>query len=78
MKLSNEINKAMTNKEKLRKEVEQWVKDHPNSGLFGDIPNRSCWNCNKAHEYLKKADYPIQCFECGNIFYKGIQLTFYK
>jgi PHP family Zn ribbon phosphoesterase len=59
----------------LIKEVEQWIKDNPNSGLFGNIPNRSCWNCNPAHERLKNVDYPIQCFDCGHIFYKGVQLT---
>jgi len=59
----------------LRIEVEQWIKENPNSGLYGDIPNRSCWDCNEAHEHLKNADYPIQCFECGHIYYKGIKLT---
>ena len=26
---------------------------------------RSCWNCNSAHNHLKKANYLIWCFECG-------------
>lgn len=35
---------------------------------------RSCWVCNPAHKYLKKAEYLIWCFECGKIYYKGKQL----
>ena len=60
----------------LRIEVEKWIIENPNLGLYGDIPNRSCWNCNLAHERLKNADYPIQCYECGHVYYKGVQLTF--
>jgi hypothetical protein len=36
---------------------------------------RSCWNCNPAHEHLKEAEYPFVCFECGNWFYKGFNIT---
>jgi len=61
--------------EKLRKEAEQWAKDNPEGGIFGHFISRSCWNCNSAHEHLKKADYPIQCFDCGHIYFKGVQLT---
>ena len=35
----------------------------------------SCWEYNLAHEHLKKADYVICCFECGNYFYKGVKIT---
>jgi len=36
---------------------------------------RSCWNCNPAHEGLKKASYVICCFDCGGYFYKGVEIT---
>ena len=36
-----------------------------------EIVMRSCWKCNSAHKYLKKADYLIFCFLCGNLYYKG-------
>ena len=39
---------------------------------------RSCWNCNSAHEYLKKADYIIWCFDCGKMYYKGKRLIITK
>lgn len=65
----------MDNLEELRNEVRNWIKGNPNAGIFGPIPNRSCWNCNGAHEYLKLVDYPIDCFECDQIYYKGINIT---
>ena len=37
----------------------------------GEPIMRSCWNCNPAHKYLKKADYIIWCFECGKLYFKG-------
>ena len=60
---------------KLRDEVLQWIEDNPRLGIFGHLPNRSCWECNSAHEYLKDWETPFECF-CGHIFYKGIKLTF--
>lgn len=36
-----------------------------------EIVMRSCWKCNSAHKHLKKADYLIFCFVCGNLYYKG-------
>ena len=39
------------------------------------ISIRSCWNCNPAHEHLKKANYIIHCYECGRFFYKGLDVT---
>lgn len=36
---------------------------------------RSCWNCNLAHKHLKKADYVINCLECGRWYYKGQDIT---
>jgi hypothetical protein len=59
----------------LRNKVIEWAKQNQNSGIFGNLPNRSCWNCNSAHEHLKKAEYPIECFDCGHIYYKGVDLT---
>lgn len=61
--------------QKLREEVREWVKVNGPSGIMGPIPNRSCWNCNPGHEHLKKVEYPIQCFDCGHTFFKGIDLT---
>ena len=40
----------------------------------GEPVMRSCWKCNKAHEYLKNADYIIWCFECGKLYFKGKKL----
>lgn len=39
---------------------------------------RSCWECNSAHERLKKVDYIIFCFECGRLWYKGKPLEIDK
>lgn len=36
-----------------------------------EVIMRSCWKCNSAHKHLKKVDYIIYCFECGNLYYKG-------
>jgi len=60
---------------RLRAEAEQWMKEHGPSGIFGPCPSRSCWNCNPAHEGLKNADYPIECFECGHTYFRGVRLT---
>lgn len=61
--------------ETLRKEAEAWLEKNGPSGIMGQFPNRSCWNCNGSHEHLKKADFPIDCFECGHIYFKGVRLT---
>jgi hypothetical protein len=53
----------------------EWLKKNGPSGIISAFPNRSCWNCNGAHEFLKKVDYPFDCFECGNIYFKGIKIT---
>lgn len=39
---------------------------------------RSCWNCNSAHNHLKKADYLIYCVWCGKLYYKGKPLKVIK
>lgn len=54
------------NVEEARKEAEK---------NFEHRAMRSCWNCNPTHEHLKEASYPFVCFECGNWFYKGFNIT---
>lgn len=45
-------------------------------GLYGNsVMLRSCWNCNKAHEYLRDAPYVMLCFECGHAYFLGVKLT---
>lgn len=37
---------------------------------------RSCWNCNPAHEHLKKEDKcVILCLECGRYYFRGEDIT---
>lgn len=36
---------------------------------------RSCWECNAAHEHLKKCEIPLLCFGCGNWYFKGTKLS---
>ena len=55
-------------------DVRAWAKANPKAGLFGPIPSRSCWECNGSHEHLKTANYPFQCFECGKIFLRGVEV----
>lgn len=43
-----------------------------------EVMMRSCWECNSAHERLKKVDYIIFCFECGRLLYKGKHLEINK
>ena len=62
------------NKTKLQEEALEWLKANPNKGLFGAWIIRSCWDCNMAHNHLKNADYPFECYDCGNIFFKGTAL----
>jgi DNA-directed RNA polymerase subunit RPC12/RpoP len=38
------------------------------------VEYRSCWNCNGSHEHLKKHEL-IKCFECGRLYYKGIDIS---
>jgi hypothetical protein len=62
--------------QKLREEATEWVKNNPDKrGIFGTFISRSCWICNPAHFHLKDANYPIECFDCGHIYYKGIDIT---
>lgn len=32
---------------------------------------RSCWECNAAHEHLKRAKGLFLCFECGRFYTDG-------
>jgi len=60
------------NLEEAKKEATEIIhKDSTNFQL------RSCWNCNGAHEHLKKSEIPIKCFECGKAFHKGFDITTY-
>ena len=66
----------MSEIQKLRKEVEDWVNKNGPSGLFGPLPNRSCWKCNQAHMWMKTdMETPYQCPWCGHVYFKGKQLT---
>ena len=61
---------------KLREDADKWVEKHGPSGIFGVFPNRSCWNCNPAHEWMKNdIDTPYECFVCGEIYFKGVQIS---
>ncbi len=60
----------------LRIEAQQWVEANGPSGIFGAYPNRSCWNCNPAHEWMKDdMETPYDCIDCGHIYFKGQRLT---
>jgi len=37
---------------------------------------RSCWNCNSAHEQLKKLNMIMNCFICGKNFIFGREMNF--
>ncbi|MEJ2248082.1 MAG: hypothetical protein P8Y97_00295 [Candidatus Lokiarchaeota archaeon] len=47
---------------------------HNNKIIKRDITIRSCWNCNSAHEHLKRSNKVIICFICGGLYYKGHKL----
>ena len=59
-------------KDELWKEALELVNKDVNNLCY-----RSCWNCNKAHEHLKKANYVILCQECGKYYFKGTDITNY-
>jgi hypothetical protein len=56
--------------EQLRREAKKLLKEDDLN-----LRIRSCWNCNLAHEYLKEADYVINCYQCGDWYYKGVNIT---
>ena len=59
------------NVKEAREKAEEYINKHGEDGFS----MRSCWKCNKAHEGLKKADYVISCFVCGQVYYKGVNIT---
>lgn len=61
----------MSRLDKLRQEARTLMKESPDN-----LAMRSCWNCNPAHDHLKKAEYVIICaFGCGHYYYKGVDIT---
>ena len=54
------------------------IKEYEDRVNNGDYVLRSCWKCNKAHDHLKKSDFIIYCFDCGNVYYKGKLLKIKK
>lgn len=76
-----EINKIIIKKheedlKELRREASKYLEDHPDcTGLITDMSNRSCWYCNPGHKHLRKAEFPFVYLECGNTYYKGIDIT---
>jgi len=55
---------------KLKEQAEKLIKKSTDNITF-----RSCWNCNGSHEHLKESKFVINCFECGNWFFKGKKIT---
>ncbi len=39
--------------------------------MSDDVAMRSCWECNAAHEHLKRAEGLFWCFDCGRMFSHG-------
>lgn len=54
-----------------RRRAEAWL------AVAGNAPAmRSCWECNLAHEHLKRADYVFVCAAgCRCFFFEGTNLT---
>jgi len=72
----SELSGGLGTVETLRQEAEEWAKANGPSGLLGLFPTRSCWNCNPAHEWMKRdTETPYECFSCGHIYFKGVRLT---
>lgn len=62
--------------EGLRKEALAWLDEHGPSGIMTVFPNRSCWHCNPGHDWMRTdTTTPYQCFECGHIYFKGVDIT---
>lgn len=57
--------------EQARNLAKKYMKEHADN----PAALRSCWECNSAHEHLKTLDIPLNCFDCGKWFYKGIDIT---
>lgn len=54
----------------LREQAKDKIREDRNNVCF-----RSCWNCNSGHEYLKEAEYVINCPWCDHWYYKGEDVT---
>lgn len=54
----------------LREKAKDKIRKDRNNVTF-----RSCWNCNEAHEHLKKSKLVINCGICGHWYYKGEDIT---
>lgn len=53
-----------------RAAAEKYLAENPDG-----MSIRSCWNCNGAHEHLKKAPNVICCFACNHWFFAGVDIT---
>lgn len=43
-----------------------------------NLAMRSCWNCNGAHKYFLNDttdNFLFVCFECGNYYFNGVDIT---
>lgn len=69
------MQKLSENFKVLQNQARDWVEDNGYSGILGPFPNRTCWNCNPEHGYFKEATYPIECIDCGHIYFKGEKIT---
>lgn len=58
------------NVDQAKKEADAWMKEHKDDFIL-----RSCWKCNPAHKHLKDLDAVIWCFECGNWYWKGVNIS---
>jgi uncharacterized Zn finger protein len=60
------------NIEELRSEAKKLVQKDEERLVY-----RSCWECNGAHEHLKKYSHEslIYCFDCGKFWYKETDVT---
>lgn len=57
--------------DKLREEAKKLMREDENV-----LTMRSCWECNGAHDFLKKFDdCVILCPWCGNYYFKGVKIT---
>jgi hypothetical protein len=64
----------MSEVERTRRLAENLLTAHPEA-----LALRSCWNCNPAHEYMKRNDdYVISCPWCGNFYFQGVDITDYE
>lgn len=65
----------MTNQEISVEQARDLAEKYMNEHADKPFSFRSCWECNYAHEHLKTLDSPLNCFDCGKWFYKGIDIS---